>query len=230
MDTHRPRIATLSNPPWGGEPRPRRPEDAERERDVLLVGRVAAGGAAGGDALAELFDRHAPAALGLLEGILGAGGEAEEVLQEVFLQVWRQAHRYRAPLKSVRGWLLLLARSRALDRLRSDAARRRREERLRLDDGGGGVGAGPAQMPEGSARLERSERRRQLAAALRLLPAEQRQAVELVFFAGLTHSQVAARLGAPLGTVKSRVLLGMKRLRRLLPVAAAGRFAAAAAA
>jgi RNA polymerase sigma-70 factor, ECF subfamily len=182
---------------------------AERERDVRLLARVAARDTAAERAFAALFDHHSPVVLGLLERMLGAGGEAEEVLQDVFLQIWRQAASYQPQLKTPRGWMLMLARSRALDRLRSSAARERREDRLQRESAG-------LTAPVGGDRLEAAEHRRRLAAALLRLPAEQRQAVELAFFHGLSHREIAARLGAPLGTVKSRVLLGLRKLHRLL--------------
>jgi RNA polymerase sigma-70 factor, ECF subfamily len=200
------------------------PADPDAARDARLLARVAARGGDAEDAFAELFDRHAPLTLGLLQRMLGAGGEAEEVLQEVFLQAWRQAADYRPERKPVRGWLLLLARSRALDRLRSSAARGRREERVHLETGLRVV------APVGSERLEAEERRRLVARALGHLPSEQRQAVELAFLEGLTHTQIASRLGAPLGTVKSRVLLGMRKLRQFLLVEAGGRRRSPAAA
>lgn len=212
MDSDRLRLATLSDLPAGPGPSASgaASDAAERERDAGLLARAAARGADGEEAFAELFDRHAPVVLGLLERMLGAGGEADEVLQEVFLQVWRQAARYRPHLKSARSWMLMLARSRALDRLRSSGSRARREERVHRESGA------RAAAPVGSARLEVAERSRDVAAALEQLPADQRQAVELAFFEGLTHREIAARLGAPLGTVKSRVLLGLKKLRQLL--------------
>jgi RNA polymerase sigma-70 factor (ECF subfamily) len=177
--------------------------------DVQLIGRVAARDA---DAFALLFDRHAPAALGLLVRVLGDRGLAEEVLQDAFLQVWRQADRYRPGLATPRGWIFLLARSRALDCLRSRQARARREEEVGRQAGQAGSGL----AADAAVGLEEAERRRVVAGAVATLPAEQRQAVELAFFAGLTHSQIASRLGAPLGTVKSRILLGMNKLRQAL--------------
>lgn len=174
--------------------------------DVHLMGRVAARDE---QAYERLFDRHAPVVLGLVVRILGDRGLAEEVLQETFLQVWQQADRYRPALASPRGWILLLGRSRALDRLRARQASARRE------DAATGPGAG-AVAPVGTQGLETEERRRRVAAALATLPEEQRQSIDLAFFAGLTHSEIAERLGAPLGTVKSRILLGMNKLRRAL--------------
>jgi RNA polymerase sigma-70 factor, ECF subfamily len=175
--------------------------------ELALVERLAVGDEA---ALEALYERHAGIVLGLLTRILGAGGQAEEVLQEVFLQVWRDAPGYRAERSSPRSWILMIARSRALDRLKSDQARVRREEVV------GGPSVASAVLPLGERRLVRSETCRQVRSALATLSAEQRQAVELAFFEGLTHTEIAARLGAPLGTVKSRILLGLRRLRKML--------------
>lgn len=180
--------------------------------DENLVRRVAAGDS---DAFAALFDRQSPGALGLLIKILGSRGEAEEVLQEVFLQVWRRAGAYDPERASVRGWVLLLARSRALDRIRSRRSRRRREQEAHeqaVQTHDHRVGA-EAEGPVGTRRLEAEERKREVFGALRRLPADQRRALELAFFEGLSHSQIADRTDTPLGTVKSRVLLGMKKLR-----------------
>jgi len=179
-------------------------------RDEDLVRRTAAGDA---DAFAALFDRHSPRVLGFLIELLRSRGEAEEVLQEVFLQAWRRAGRYDPDRGSVPGWLLLLARSRALDRIRSRRSRVRREQAVDEDERSAGRGGEP---PVGTRRLEQEERTRQVFSALGELPDEQRRAVELAFFEGLSHSQIARRLEAPLGTVKSRILLGMKKLRRTL--------------
>jgi RNA polymerase sigma-70 factor (ECF subfamily) len=174
--------------------------------DAVLLGRTARGDAA---AFGSLFDRHSGLVLGLLVRLLGRRAEAEELLQEVFLQVWREADRYRPEAASPRGWLLMIARSRAIDRLRSHLARERREA----------AAAGPADAavaPTGPERLERRERRARVAAALAGLPPEQREAVEHAFFQGLSHREIAERLGQPLGTVKSRILLGMRKLRASL--------------
>ena len=162
-----------------------------------------------GDAFARLFDQHAPVVLGLLYRILGSRGEAEEVLQEVYLQVWTQSARYDEGRSSPRGWILMLARSRALDRLRRRDASRRREEEA-------GAEALAATRPVGTERLEARERRDRVSSALDLLSPEQRRCIELAFFEGLTHTQIAERLEAPLGTVKSRILLGMNKLRQAL--------------
>jgi RNA polymerase sigma-70 factor (ECF subfamily) len=172
-----------------------------------LVRRIASGD---GEALTRLFDLHSPVALGLLVRILGDRAEAEEVLQEVFLQVWTQADRYDADRSAPRGWLLMLARSRALDRLRRREARRRREEETAEAE------SRLAVEPHGTERLEAAERQSRVSSALGSLSPEQRHCIELAFYEGLTHTQIAERLKAPLGTVKSRILLGMSKLRQVL--------------
>jgi len=176
--------------------------------DAVLLGRTARGDR---DAFADLFDRHSPQVLGLLVRMLGRRAEAEELLQEVFLQAWRDAERYRPEAASPRGWLLMIARSRAIDRLRSQLARERREASAVREEP-----AEAAVAPAGPERLERRERRSRVLAALGALPAEQRAAIEHAFFQGLTHREIAERLGQPLGTVKSRILLGMRKLRESL--------------
>ncbi len=182
--------------------------DPSVEPDVELLSRIAARDQG---AFARLFDAHSPAVLGMLVQLVGRREVAEELLQETFLQAWSEAGRYRPERASPRGWLLMMARSRAIDRLRASGAAWRREEVVGRELAGSG-----AQDPVGSSRLEEQERRRAVRAAHDTLPAEQRQAIELAFYGGLSHSQVAERLGAPLGTVKSRILLGMSKLRQVL--------------
>ena len=171
-----------------------------------LLRRIATGD---GDALSRVFELHSPVVLGLLVRMLGGQAEAEEVLQEVFLQVWMQADRYEESRSSPRGWILILARSRALDRLRRRVSQQRREDEA-------AAGEGVAVRPVGTARLEATEQRNRVGAALGVLSPEQRHCIELAFFEGLTHTQIAERLKAPLGTVKSRILLGMNKLRQAL--------------
>ncbi len=179
--------------------------------DTFLLGRVAARDQ---EAFAELFRRHAAVVLGFLTRMAGSRSVAEEILQEVFLQAWRQADRFRPALSTPRGWLLMLARSRALDLRRGEEARRRREQAAASDPAPGGE-------PVGTRRLEAVEDGRRLRSALDALPAEQRSAIELAFFEGLNQRQIAERQAAPLGTVKSRVLLGMKKLRERLAAGSA---------
>jgi RNA polymerase sigma-70 factor (ECF subfamily) len=198
-------LTSPQQPPEGDTPAE---AEAKEREESYLVGRISAGDA---DAFAQFFDRHSVAVLGLLFRVLGARGEAEEVLQEVFLQVWRQADRYEPDRSTPRGWVLMLARSRALDRLRRREARSRREQEAAAE-----ASFPRTVAPTGTERLEEVERRERVSSALNLLSPEQRRCIELAFFEGLTHIQIAERLAAPLGTVKSRILLGMNKLRQAL--------------
>ena len=135
----------------------------------------------------------------------------EEILQEAFLQAWERAATYRPERATPKGWLLLMARSRALDRIRSATARGRREKAVYANETLASVAT-----PRGTERLEAEERSGLLGQALAVLPAEQRKCIELAFLEGLTHRQVAERTGEPLGTVKSRIALGMNKLRQAL--------------
>lgn len=175
--------------------------------DLAIVRRMAAGDA---DALAELYDRYAALLLALTRRILGPAGEAEESLQEAFLQAWHQAGRYDPARSSVSTWLLLIARTRALDRLRSRGARERTAQ---------AAAAEPA-APDTSSRVDdhvlHRERRARVQQALADLPEEQRRVLELAFYEGLSQSEIATRTGAPLGTVKTRALLAMRKLREAL--------------
>lgn len=165
------------------------------------------------DAFAAVFDQCGPSALGLLTRMLRNREQAEDILQDVFLQVWSEAHKYDPRRASVRGWILLMARSRALDVVRSVSSRDRRE-RVVHEERERSHGSNLA--PIGTHRLEEEERSAAISRALSVLPDEQRHAIELAFFEGLTQSEIARRQEAPLGTVKSRVLLGMKKLRNAL--------------
>lgn len=158
---------------------------------------------AGGDksALAELYDSHAGLINGLTLRILRDAAEAEDVVQEVFLQVWRQAERYDPARGTPEAWLSTIARTRALDRLRRRAARR--ED---ADDGAAPV----------SARAPQIEAALAVRTALRALSDDQRRAVELAYYGGLTHTEIAQALGAPLGTIKTRIRAALLRLRETL--------------
>jgi len=157
-------------------------------------------------ALGRIYDRYRLILFGLLVRILHSREEAEDVLQEVFLQVWRRA----ADFDEARGraftWLVTVARSRALDRLRALGSRARLGE------------AAPATEQVGDASQEafQSEQAEVVRQALAQIPTDQRQALLLAYFEGLTQMEIAARLGAPLGTVKTRMRAGMMKLRELL--------------
>jgi RNA polymerase sigma-70 factor (ECF subfamily) len=176
-----------------------RPTEAE---DVALLAAVVAGDQG---AFTTLFDRYGGPVLGFLTRLLGDRSEAEEVLQEAFFQLWEQAGRFRAQRSSPRSWIYLLARSRALDRIRSRGARQRRES----EDSVAAIGLHQGSPHLSTAVESRLDAQRLLAALAR----DQRECVELSFFQGLSLSQIADRLEVPLGTVKSRYLYGMRKLR-----------------
>ncbi|HYL05895.1 MAG TPA: sigma-70 family RNA polymerase sigma factor [Thermoanaerobaculia bacterium] len=166
------------------------------------------------DALARLYDRFAPTLLALARRILDNHADAEEVLQEVFVQVWNRGERYDPARSSVSTWLVLITRSRAIDRLRSrKVVERTHEAGAQAVPAAGGEAYASPEAVENVFIQERHERvRREMAA----LPAEQQQVLEMAFYQGLTQSEIAAKAGLPLGTVKTRTLLAMKKLRQAL--------------
>ncbi len=162
------------------------------------------------DALSELYRRYASNLLALGRRILGGVAEAEEVLQEVFLHVWNHSQRYDATRSSVSSWLILITRSRAIDRLRNRKVIERTHEAAGL--------ATPLEdaSPEGPDAVFVRERRQRVRQELDQLPAEQREVLEMAFYEGLSQTEIAARAALPLGTVKTRSLLAMKKLRNAL--------------
>ncbi len=175
--------------------------------DATLVARVARQDQS---ALAELYDRFSGLLLALSRRILNDDAEAEEILQEVFLQVWNQAGRYERSRSSVSTWLVLITRSRSIDRLRSRKVKDRTLQNLKQEN--------PSQhtSPTGPGSVLLGQRRKRLRHEMGELPREQRQVLELAFFRGMTQSEIAADTGIPLGTVKTRTLLAMKKLRNAL--------------
>ncbi|HXG34937.1 MAG TPA: sigma-70 family RNA polymerase sigma factor [Bryobacteraceae bacterium] len=182
------------------------PADVRERRCVECLQRVRAGDSEG---LALLYDLTTPVLYPLVLRILGQAGAAEEVLLDVYLEVWRKAESFDRERGSAMSWLVMLARSRAIDRLRSRAGERKREQPLPGKDVLRGI-ADPEQETLAA------ERRRIIVEALARLADGQREAIELAFYEGLTHAEIAERLGQPLGTVKTRIRSGMMRLRALL--------------
>lgn len=160
-------------------------------------------------ALAELYDVTSATVFGLALRIVQARDVAEDVVVEVYAQVWTQAAAYDSQRGTPIAWLLTLTRSRAIDLLRS-RGRVRTEEPLEF------ASDVPSETPGPEEYNEILERRRLVRSALENLPSEQRQVIELAYFSGFTQSEIAVRLGQPLGTVKTRVRLGMRRLRELI--------------
>lgn len=170
-----------------------------------LVARVAAGD---GRAFAALYDRTAPFVYGLLLRMLRNRDEAEDVAQEVYLQLWRTAATFDSRRSTAVAWIAMVARSRAIDRLRSETSRRAAVE-------GASVEPSPASAdPEEDASI--SERRGLVRDAMAELPAEQRTALELAFFQGLSHREISERTDIPLGTVKTRIRAAVAKLEKAL--------------
>jgi RNA polymerase sigma-70 factor (ECF subfamily) len=158
-------------------------------------------------ALAALYDESSSLAYSLAMRLLGDTADAEEVTLDVYTQVWRTAASYDRARGSVVSWLVTLARSRAIDRLRSRANRTQREQPILEFSDFEAVTASPEQQ------VAFSQRSQRVRAAMASLAPEQSEALQLAFFSGLSHSELAKRLGQPLGTVKSRIRSGMMKLR-----------------
>lgn len=171
--------------------------------------------AARGDesAFASFYDETTTLVYSLAIRLLGNVEDAEEVTLDVYNQVWRIAKSFTTERGSVTAWLMTLARTRSLDRLRARASRQRNVEPIpeQFDP--------PANTSTPEEESVSSQQRRIMAGAMSQLPAEQRRALELAYFQGLSHSELAEVLGEPLGTVKTRIRLGMMKLRELLAVA-----------
>lgn len=182
-------------------------DEVEEQYNVELIRRVAKGDDA---AFASLYDRLSPVLYGMALRIMNDAGEAEDVLQDGFLYIWRQASAFDPGRGSAFAWAVMIVRNKAIDKLRVRQRGERLHERV-------------TSFPElFSDRDEQSalepvlrERQSEVRSALSEVSPEQRQALELSYFSGLTHEQIAARLGAPLGTVKARIRRGLLRLREV---------------
>jgi RNA polymerase sigma-70 factor (ECF subfamily) len=172
-----------------------------------LIARVADGDRS---ALATLYDATSSLVFSLALRILRDRAAAEDVTIEVFMQVYSHAVGYQPDRGTPTGWLLTLARSRAIDRRRADANRAEREDPIEA------TAPLVASDPDPEEASSAAERRRLARAALASLAPEQRQVIEIAYFTGQSHGDIAARLGLPLGTVKTRIRTGMARLRSLL--------------
>ncbi len=185
--------------------------DAAEPLDVQLIVIMAQGDER---AASTLYDRHGAVMYGLALRVVGEPADAEEVVLDAFAQAWRDASRYDTSRGSVGGWLTTITRTRALDLIRARGRRSQVTETATatLDE--------PAAMGSGftapDVHVLETERAVAVKTALDQLPVPQRQAIELAFFEGLTHHEVADRLREPLGTVKTRIRLGMQKLRDAL--------------
>jgi RNA polymerase sigma-70 factor (ECF subfamily) len=172
-----------------------------------IIAAVASGDQA---AFATLYDRLSPTVYGVVRRVLRDPSQTEEVTQEVFVEIWRQAARFDGGRGSVPTWAVTIAHRRAVDRVRSEQAHRDRQVRSAAVD--------PASEPTPEDTALDSEDRRRARTAMAALSAPQREVLELAFYEGLTHVQIADHLGVALGTVKTRIRDGLIRLRTLMGV------------
>jgi RNA polymerase sigma-70 factor (ECF subfamily) len=182
-----------------------RREKAERLADEELMPLV---GGRDPEAFEVLYDRHGGVAFSLAYRIVGDRAAAEEVTQEAFISVWRSGARFDAARGSVRSWLLSVVRNRAIDFLRSKAGR---APKLDFDDE-----AVLEQRPAAERTEEEALRREtagEIRGALGKLPGEQSKVIELAYFGGFSHSEIAEILSLPMGTVKGRMRLGLEKIR-----------------
>lgn len=180
--------------------------------DTDLIGR-----AAGGDerAMGVLYDRYGQVVYAVAYRIVGQRADAEEVVLDTFAQAWREATRFETARGSVAGWLTMIARSRALDLVRA----RSRRERITASAAAERPDSSPAMggwRGDPSSGVDHAERQAHVRLALESLSPPQRRAIELAYFEGLSQSEIAELLQEPLGTIKTRVRLGMQKLREWL--------------
>ncbi len=180
--------------------------DLSDARDRDLVQRIRR---RDGEAFRGLFGRYAPSAMAIARRVVRQPFLAEEIVQEAFLAVWRNPEGYDQARGSVRAWLMGMVHHRAVDLVRREESQRRRAEASQLTETT--VVEDPAAQVVDEIGLP--EEREAVRGALAELPPEQRQVIELMYFDGLSQSKIAEKLSLPLGTVKSRTLLGMRRLR-----------------
>ncbi len=163
-------------------------------------------------ALTELYGRYGQMLRTMIDSLVHEGAEADDVLQEIFLQIWKEADNYSPKVGKPIGWMVTIARRRAIDRLRRRQAYFRAQERYRdmLD--------GQPQRPQRDVEktFVLSDLRRFLKKRMRNLPRLQREAIDLAFFKGLSHREIAAATRAPLGTVKTRLELGLQKLTQAI--------------
>lgn len=191
-------------------------EPSTRDHDwAALIRKVAEGDQS---ALTALYDSTSRPVFGLILRVVTDRSIAEEVLLDVYTQVWRQASTYDAKRGAPLAWLMTIARTRGIDRLRSGKHEQQHKESLEA------LGEVTASTAGPEVDTVNSERRELVCSAIETLSAEQREVIELAYYSGLSHSEIALKLGQPLGTVKTRMRLGMMKLRDLLrPILEVGR-------
>lgn len=188
---------------------------SQQEIDREMLARVASSDQA---AFAQLYDRLSGPLYSLALRMLGDAAEAQDALQDVFLQIWRRAPNYDVAQSSVFSWATLITRSRVIDRLRARGRRSRvivsstNEDNLITESANASIEETVADS------VDRNDEAIRVRTVLNKLPADQRQAIELAFFSELTHHQIADQLGQPLGTIKARIRRGLLKLRERITV------------
>lgn len=190
----------MSNPPLDPSDFP-----AQERNWASLIFQIAKGD---DSSLNKFYENTKHLVYGLTLRILGDVAEAEEITVDVYMQVWNKASDYNPGRSTPSSWLLMLTRSRAIERLRSSAKRRNLEEPL--------INELPNPGPDPEENVLEAEKRRAVQDAFAKLSPQQRQAIELAYFLGLSQSEIANQLGYPIGTVKSWIRLGMMKLREVL--------------
>jgi RNA polymerase sigma-70 factor (ECF subfamily) len=171
--------------------------------DENLISLVGQGDA---EAFTTLYDRHGRAAFSLAYRVMGERQAAEDLVQDAFLKLWRSATSFRPERGSVRTWILSIVHNRGIDQLRSQASRRRTQDKIEAS-------APRSQPSEAFAEAWRNSQRDQVREAMNTLPPEQLKILELAYFSGYTHVQISGLLDVPLGTMKGRMRLGLKKMR-----------------
>jgi RNA polymerase sigma-70 factor, ECF subfamily len=171
--------------------------------DEDLISLVGQGDA---EAFTTLYERHSHAAFSLAYRMMGERQASEDLAQDAFLKLWRSATSYRPERGSVRTWILSIVHNRGIDQIRSQASRRRRQEEIEAS-------APRSQPSEAFAETWRNSQREQVREALGTLPPEQLKILELAYFSGYTHLQISELVDVPLGTIKGRMRLGLKKMR-----------------
>ncbi|MGE3153856.1 MAG: sigma-70 family RNA polymerase sigma factor [Nitrospiraceae bacterium] len=182
-------------------------QSAKEQEWIGLIAKTAQGDQT---AFGVLYDQSSPQVYGLILRLVGNTHTAEEVMLDVFTQVWKQAHTYDRQRGTAGGWLMTLARTRAIDRIR--AGRTERATFTRMEE----AEWLPSNQATPEAQSAEEQQRRIVQQALKALSSEQRQPILMAYFGGYSQSEIAERLGIPLGTIKTRMRLGMIKLRDLL--------------
>jgi RNA polymerase sigma-70 factor (ECF subfamily) len=181
---------------------------SDLERDVEWLRRIADGDRS---AFSSFYDQYAGLLFSIAVKVLNDNKEAEDVLQEVFVQIWHKAHAFNPQLGKPASWAVTLTRNKAIDRIRASQRRSKLMEQATVE-----ANLAPDDSPSANEKLHGKENAAMIRAEVAALPPEQRRAIELAFFSGLTQDEISQALQEPLGTIKARIRRGMLKLREKL--------------